>query len=126
PRPPGVGGRAEPRRLAAELVATLAAAVQFAHQGGFIHRDLKPANVLLAAPPSAEGQPPWGVPKVTDFGLARPIEAGPEVTQSGDRLGTPRYMGPGQGHPPPRAAGPAPGHLPPGARASREPPGRPP
>jgi serine/threonine-protein kinase len=75
-----------PRR-AAELVAILASAVQFAHQSGFIHRDLKPVNILLT---------PEGTPKITDFGLVRSIEEGTEVTQTGARLGTPSYMAPEQ------------------------------
>jgi serine/threonine protein kinase/tetratricopeptide (TPR) repeat protein len=74
-------------RDAAEFVATLAGAVQFAHQSGIIHRDLKPANILLTAA---------GMPKIADFGLARWIGEGRDFTISGARVGTPTYMAPEQ------------------------------
>jgi serine/threonine protein kinase len=75
-----------PRR-AAELVEALARAVHHAHRRGVIHRDLKPANVLLTAD---------GRPKLTDFGLARRMDAGAGLTESGALMGTPRYMSPEQ------------------------------
>jgi serine/threonine-protein kinase len=88
----------QPPRRAAELVATLASAVRFAQQSGFIHRDLKPSNILLTAD---------GTPKITDFGLVRSIEAGHDVTPSGACLGTPSYMAPEQAMGDPSAIGPA-------------------
>ena len=93
-----LAGTPQPARQAAALVASLAEAVQVAHQGGIVHRDLKPANVLLAAD---------GTPKITDFGLARRLEGGAGVTQSGVPLGTPSYMAPEQARGQTRAIGPA-------------------
>jgi serine/threonine-protein kinase len=82
-----LAGNPLPAREAAALVETLARAVQAAHQAGVVHRDLKPQNVLLGAD---------GTPKVTDFGLAKRVEGGSGLTQTGAILGTPSYMAPEQ------------------------------
>jgi serine/threonine-protein kinase len=76
-----------PPREAAKLVEQLARGVAYAHGRGVIHRDLKPANVLLT---------PDGTPKITDFGLAKRVDADPALTAPGSIVGTPYYMSPEQ------------------------------
>jgi serine/threonine protein kinase len=85
-----------PRR-AAELVLDLARAVQHAHEHGIVHRDLKPANVLLTES---------GVAKITDFGLAKRLDADSSQTQTGAVLGSPSYMAPEQAEGKVHAIGP--------------------
>ena len=86
-------------RIAAQIVETLARAVEYAHQHGVLHRDLKPANVLVAeSVPSAEdgSVPPL---KVSDFGLSKAIDGGTvaeQFSEAGALLGTPSYMAPEQ------------------------------
>jgi WD40 repeat protein len=85
-------------RESARVVEQLARAMHLAHSRNVVHRDLKPANVLLT---------PDGIPKVTDFGLARFLDADSGQTQSGAVMGTPSYMAPEQASGQTHAAGPA-------------------
>jgi len=94
-----LAGTPQPGRAAAELVETLARAIHTAHQQGVVHRDLTPANILLTDD---------GVPKITDFGLAKLVTGGGSMrTQTGDLLGTPSYMAPEQADSRRQAIGPA-------------------
>jgi eukaryotic-like serine/threonine-protein kinase len=77
-----------PPREAVQLLRKVCVAIAYAHVEGVIHRDLKPANILL----DRDGQP-----RVTDFGLAKHVDADrTELTASGQILGTPSYMPPEQ------------------------------
>ena len=104
-----IAGTPLPPRPAAALIATLARAIQHAHDAGVLHRDLKPANILLStadvgtrnAEREADDLPlqlpssAFRIPKVTDFGLAKQIGSD-GVTRAGDFVGTPSYAAPEQ------------------------------
>ncbi|MBA2706867.1 MAG: protein kinase [Gemmatimonadaceae bacterium] len=77
------------RRQILELMRTIAAAVQHAHQRGVIHRDLKPSNVLIS---------PDGQPHVLDFGLAKTLleVQQPLISRASEIIGTPAFMSPEQ------------------------------
>jgi serine/threonine-protein kinase len=82
-----IGGRPLPTEETARILHALAGAVQYAHEQKIIHRDLKPTNVVLTSD---------GTPQITDFGLAKRLEAESGPTRSGQLLGTPPYMAPEQ------------------------------
>ena len=77
-------------REAAELVATVADALHYAHKQGLVHRDVKPGNILIGND---------GKPYVVDFGLALREE---NIGKGPKYAGTPAYMSPeqarGEGH----------------------------
>jgi WD40 repeat protein len=91
-------GRPQPPREAAALVEMLARAIHAAHEKRVVHRDLKPANILLTAD---------GTPKVADFSLAKELDAGFRLTETGMTAGTPGYMAPEQVRGRPGDIGPA-------------------
>jgi len=77
----------QPIRWAARLAETLARAIHVAHQRGIVHRDLNPSNILMTGD---------GVPKISDFGLAKFLLSDAGLSQNGTLLGTPPYMAPEQ------------------------------
>jgi serine/threonine protein kinase len=117
-------GQPQPAHLAADLVRTLARAVQHAHEQNIVHRDLKPANILLSdeckvmSDESKQGDPAYHsspithdsllIPKITDFSLAKRLDSNSTAwTRDGDVLGTASYMAPEQAAGRVQAIGPA-------------------
>jgi serine/threonine-protein kinase len=78
--------RNEPRKCV-QLMAKVARAVEYAHGRGVLHRDLKPGNILLDD---------RGEPLVSDFGLAKWLNANTDLTKSLTSLGTAGYIAPEQ------------------------------
>jgi serine/threonine protein kinase/WD40 repeat protein len=71
-------------RSLAQVAVQVAEALAYAHKQGILHRDVKPSNLLLDAA---------GTVWITDFGLAK-AEDSDDLTQTGDLVGTLRYMAP--------------------------------
>jgi serine/threonine protein kinase len=76
-----------PLEQAVDLACQLCDGLAKAHDLGIVHRDIKPANVLLTKD---------GLPKLTDFGLAKAEAADHQMTMTGAVLGTPDFMPPEQ------------------------------
>ena len=70
-----------------EVMADVCAALDFSHRHSIIHRDVKPANIMITR---------GGAVKVMDFGIARALGEGQNVTQTAAVIGTAQYLSPEQ------------------------------
>lgn len=69
------------------MMRPVSEALTYAHDSGILHRDIKPSNILISK---------TGIPYITDFGLARMVQAGESTLSQDMMLGTPQYISPEQ------------------------------
>ncbi len=81
-------GQVEPAEAIRVTIEVLKA-LEYAHAAGIVHRDIKPSNVLIR--PGAQGEV-----YVMDFGIARVVQTSQRLTETGQTMGTVRYMSPEQ------------------------------
>ncbi len=72
---------------ALDIIHSLGSALEFVHQMGIVHRDIKPENILFHKN---------GIPKITDFGVAKALDRDMNLTMDGTALGSPYYLSPEQ------------------------------
>jgi serine/threonine protein kinase len=90
-------GSSEAMMRGIRTIAEAARALHYAHGKGIVHRDIKPDNILIDAD---------GHPHVTDFGIAKSVDADARMTMKGMLVGTPIYMSPEQANGEVAAIGP--------------------
>lgn len=92
-------GETLPHQTIANLLKSIASAIDYAHEHNIVHRDIKPANILLRSkhgPVDTSAPLPEDVePVLTDFGLVRLLDSTTQ-TSTGTVSGTPSYMSPEQ------------------------------
>jgi serine/threonine protein kinase len=79
-------GRLSPS-TALKITREIAAALEYAHNQGFVHRDIKPENIMFRQD---------GTSVLADFGIARAVDSTTRLTRTGISVGTPNYMSPEQ------------------------------
>lgn len=72
---------------ALRLLYRIARCLEFVHRRDIVHRDIKPGNILFHSD---------GTPKLSDFGIAKQIDADQELTMDGSAFGSPYYISPEQ------------------------------
>ncbi len=76
-----------PMKLVIHVMTAVGSALTYAHNRGVLHRDIKPSNIVIDK---------QNTPYVTDFGLARMVQAGESTLSQDMILGTPHYISPEQ------------------------------
>lgn len=72
---------------ALDIIQSIGNALEYVHQMGIVHRDIKPENILFHKS---------GIPKITDFGVAKTLDRDMNLTMDGTALGSPYYLSPEQ------------------------------